>query len=140
MAGRTDLSSLSGSRSRKSNKDKDKNSSRHRRKRTSSDAVDVKSEGAKIQNDHSGKKGTRAVAPQRNERPAHNERRAGRKSRRQEPVLAPEEQDELRVKQAKETLARPSDKQTALGYATKSRRKKREARRAEFKYEQGLLT
>ena len=140
VVGKIDLSSFSSSRSRKSNKDKDKDNNRRKRKRISSGAVDVKSEGAKIQDDRSGKKGTRAAAPQRGERPAHNERRTGRKSKRQEPVLTPEEQDELRAKQVKETLARLNNKQTAFGRAAKSRREKREARRAEFEREQELST
>ena len=140
VVGKIDLSSFSSSRSRKSNKDKDKDSSRRKRKRISSGAVDVKSEGAKIQDDRSGKKGGRSAAPQRGERPARNERRTGRKSRRQEPVLTPEEQDELRAKQVKETLARLNNKQTAFGRAAKSRREKREARRAEFEREQELST
>lgn len=140
VVGKIDLSSFSSSRSRKSNKDKDKDNNRRKRKRISSGAVDVKSEGAKIQDDRSGKKGARAAAPQRGERPAHNERRTGRKSKRQEPVLTPEEQDELRAKQVKETLARLNNKQTAFGRAAKSRREKREARRAEFEREQELST
>ena len=138
VVGKIDLSSFSSSRSRKSNKDKE--SSRRKRKRISSGAVDVKSEGAKIQDDRSGKKGGRSAAPQRGERPARNERRTGRKSRRQEPVLTPEEQDELRAKQVKETLARLNNKQTVFGRAAKSRREKREARRAEFEREQELST
>ena len=138
VVGKIDLSSFSSSRSRKSSKDKE--SSRRKRKRISSGAVDVKSEGAKIQDDRSGKKGGRAAAPQRGERPARNERRTGRKSRRQEPVLTPEEQDELRAKQVKETLARLNNKQTVFGRAAKSRREKREARRAEFEREQELST
>ena len=138
VVGKIDLSSFSSSRSRKSNKDKD--SSRRKRKRISSGAVDVKSEGAKIQDDRSGKKGGRSAAPQRGERLARNERRTGRKSKRQEPVLTPEEQDELRAKQVKETLARLNNKQTAFGRAAKSRREKREARRAEFEREQELST
>lgn len=140
VVGKIDLSSFSSSRSRKSNKDKDKDSSRRKRKRISSGAVDVKSEGAKIQDDRSGKKGGRTAAPQRGERPARNERRTGRKSKRQEPVLTPEEQDELRAKQVKETLARLNNKQTTFGRAAKSRREKREARRAEFEREQELST
>ena len=140
VVGKIDLSSFSSSRSRKSNKDKDKDSSRRKRKRISSGAVDVKSEGAKIQDDRSGKKSGRTAAPQRGERPARNERRTGRKSKRQEPVLTPEEQDELRAKQVKETLARLNNKQTAFGRAAKSRREKREARRAEFEREQELST
>lgn len=140
VVGKIDLSSFSSSRSRKSNKDKDKDSSRRKRKRISSGAVDVKSEGAKIQDDRSGKKGGRSAAPQRGERPARNERRTGRKSKRQEPVLTPEEQDELRAKQVKETLARLNNKQTTFGRAAKSRREKREARRAEFEREQELST
>ena len=140
VVGKIDLSSFSSSRSRKSNKDKDKDSSRRKRKRISSGAVDVKSEGAKIQDDRSGKKGSRSAAPQRGERPARNERRTGRKSKRQEPVLTPEEQDELRAKQVKETLARLNNKQTTFGRAAKSRREKREARRAEFEREQELST
>ncbi|WP_302776220.1 translation initiation factor IF-2 [Porphyromonas uenonis] len=140
VVGKIDLSSFSSSRSRKSNKDKDKDSSRRKRKRISSGAVDVKSEGAKIQDDRSGKKGARTAAPQRGERPARNERRTGRKSKRQEPVLTPEEQDELRAKQVKETLARLNNKQTTFGRAAKSRREKREARRAEFEREQELST
>lgn len=140
VVGKIDLSNFSSSRSRKSNKDKDKDNSRRKRKRISSGAVDVKSEGAKIQDDRSGKKGGRSAAPQRGERPARNERRTGRKSRRQEPVLTPEEQDELRAKQVKETLARLNNKQTAFGRAAKSRREKREARRAEFEREQELST
>ncbi len=138
VVGKIDLSSFSSSRSRKSSKDKE--SSRRKRKRISSGAVDVKSEGAKIQDDRSGKKGGRSAAPQRGERPARNERRTGRKSRRQEPVLTPEEQDELRAKQVKETLARLNNKQTVFGRAAKSRREKREARRAEFEREQELST
>lgn len=138
VVGKIDLSSFSSSRSRKSNKDKDNN--HRKRKRISSGAVDVKSEGAKIQDDRSGKKGSRSAAPQRGERPARNERRTGRKSKRQEPVLTPEEQDELRAKQVKETLARLNNKQTAFGRAAKSRREKREARRAEFEREQELST
>ena len=138
VVGKIDLSSFSSSRSRKSSKDKE--SSRRKRKRISSGAVDVKSEGAKIQDDRSGKKGGRTAAPQRGERPARNERRTGRKSRRQEPVLTPEEQDELRAKQVKETLARLNNKQTVFGRAAKSRREKREARRAEFEREQELST
>lgn len=138
VVGKIDLSSFSTSRSRKSNKDKESN--RRKRKRISSGAVDVKSEGAKIQDDRSGKKGGRTAAPQRGERPARNERRTGRKSRRQEPVLTPEEQDELRAKQVKETLARLNNKQTVFGRAAKSRREKREARRAEFEREQELST
>ena len=140
VVGKIDLSSFSSSRSRKSNKDKDKDNSRRKRKRISSGAVDVKSEGAKIQDDRSGKKGSRSAAPQRGERPARNERRTGRKSKRQEPVLTPEEQDELRAKQVKETLARLNNKQTTFGRAAKSRREKREARRAEFEREQELST
>lgn len=142
VVGKIDLSSFSSSRSRKSNKDKDKDkdNSRRKRKRISSGAVDVKSEGAKIQDDRSGKKGGRSAAPQRGERPARNERRTGRKSKRQEPVLTPEEQDELRAKQVKETLARLNNKQTTFGRAAKSRREKREARRAEFEREQELST
>ena len=140
VVGKIDLSSFSSSRSRKSNKDKDKDSSRRKRKRISSGAVDVKIEGAKIQDDRSGKKGGRSAAPQRGERPARNERRTGRKSKRQEPVLTPEEQDELRAKQVKETLARLNNKQTTFGRAAKSRREKREARRAEFEREQELST
>ena len=140
VVGKIDLSSFSSSRSRKSNKDKDKDNSRRKRKRISSGAVDVKSEGAKIQDDRSGKKGGRSAAPQRGERPARNERRTGRKSKRQEPVLTPEEQDELRAKQVKETLARLNNKQTVFGRAAKSRREKREARRAEFEREQELST
>ena len=138
VVGKIDLSSFSSSRSRKSSKDKE--SSRRKRKRISSGAVDVKSEGAKIQDDRSGKKGGRSAAPQRGERPTRNERRTGRKSRRQEPVLTPEEQDELRAKQVKETLARLNNKQTVFGRAAKSRREKREARRAEFEREQELST
>lgn len=138
VVGKIDLSSFSSSRSRKSSKDKE--SSRRKRKRISSGAVDVKSEGAKIQDDRSGKKGGRSAAPQRGERPARNERRTGRKSRRQEPVLTPEEQDELRAKQVKETLARLNNKQTVFGRAAKSRREKREARRAEFERKQELST
>ena len=138
VVGKIDLSSFSSSRSRKSSKDKE--SSRRKRKRISSGAVDVKSEGAKIQDDRSGKKGGRSAAPQRGERPARNERRTGRKSKRQEPVLTPEEQDELRAKQVKETLARLNNKQTVFGRAAKSRREKREARRAEFEREQELST
>ena len=125
MVGKIDLSSFSNSRSRKSSKDKESN--RRKRKRISSGAVDVKSEGAKIQDDRSGKKGGRSGVPQRNERGGRNERRTGRKSRRQEPVLTPEEQDELRAKQVKETLARLNNKQTVFGRAAKSRREKREA-------------
>lgn len=140
VVGKIDLSSFNSSRSRKSNKDKDKDNSRRKRKRISSGAVDVKSEGAKIQDDRSGKKGGRSAAPQRGERPARNERRTGRKSKRQEPVLTPEEQDELRAKQVKETLARLNNKQTTFGRAAKSRREKREARRAEFEREQELST
>lgn len=140
VVGKIDLSSFSSSRSRKSNKDKDKDNSRRKRKRISSGAVDVKSEGTKIQDDRSGKKGSRSAAPQRGERPARNERRTGRKSKRQEPVLTPEEQDELRAKQVKETLARLNNKQTTFGRAAKSRREKREARRAEFEREQELST
>ena len=138
VVGKIDLSSFSSSRSRKSNKDKE--SSRRKRKRISSGAVDVKSEGAKIQDDRSGKKGGRTAAPQRGERGGRNERRTGRKSKRQEPVLTPEEQDELRAKQVKETLARLNNKQTTFGRAAKSRREKREARRAEFEREQELST
>lgn len=138
VVGKIDLSSFSSSRSRKSNKDKE--SSRRKRKRISSGAVDVKSEGAKIQDDRSGKKGGHTAAPQRGERGGRNERRTGRKSRRQEPVLTPEEQDELRAKQVKETLARLNNKQTVFGRAAKSRREKREARRAEFEREQELST
>ena len=138
VVGKIDLSSFSSSRSRKSSKDKE--SSRRKRKRISSGAVDVKSEGAKIQDDRSGKKGGRSAAPQRGEHPTRNERRTGRKSRRQEPVLTPEEQDELRAKQVKETLARLNNKQTVFGRAAKSRREKREARRAEFEREQELST
>ena len=139
VVGKIDLSSFSSSRkSGKSSKDKESN--RRKRKRISSGAVDVKSEGAKIQDDRSGKKGSRTAAPQRNERGGRNERRNGRKSKRQEPVLTPEEQDELRAKQVKETLARLNNKQTAFGRAAKSRREKREARRAEFEREQELST
>ena len=138
VVGKIDLSSFSTSRSRKSSKDKESN--RRKRKRISSGAVDVKSEGAKIQDDRSGKKGDRTAAPQRGERGGRNERRTGRKSKRQEPVLTPEEQDELRAKQVKETLARLNNKQTAFGRAAKSRREKREARRAEFEREQELST
>ena len=138
VVGKIDLSSFSTSRSRKSSKDKESN--RRKRKRISSGAVDVKSEGAKIQDDRSGKKGGRTAAPQRNERGGRNERRTGRKSKRQEPVLTPEEQDELRAKQVKETLARLNNKQTVFGRAAKSRREKREARRAEFEREQELST
>ena len=138
VVGKIDLSSFSNSRSRKSSKDKESN--RRKRKRISSGAVDVKSEGAKIQDDRSGKKGGRTAAPQRNERGGRNERRTGRKSKRQEPVLTPEEQDELRAKQVKETLARLNNKQTVFGRAAKSRREKREARRAEFEREQELST
>lgn len=138
VVGKIDLSSFSTSRSRKSNKDKESN--RRKRKRISSGAVDVKSEGAKIQDDRSGKKGERAAAPQRGERGGRNERRTGRKSKRQEPVLTPEEQDELRAKQVKETLARLNNKQSVFGRAAKSRREKREARRAEFEREQELST
>ena len=138
VVGKIDLSSFSNSRSRKSSKDKESN--RRKRKRISSGAVDVKSEGAKIQDDRSGKKGGRSGVPQRNERGGRNERRTGRKSRRQEPVLTPEEQDELRAKQVKETLARLNNKQTVFGRAAKSRREKREARRAEFEREQELST
>ena len=138
MVGKIDLSSFSTSRSRKSSKDKESN--RRKRKRISSGAVDVKSEGAKIQDDRSGKKGGRTAATQRNERGGRNERRTGRKSKRQEPVLTPEEQDELRAKQVKETLARLNNKQTVFGRAAKSRREKREARRAEFEREQELST
>ncbi|WP_297161674.1 translation initiation factor IF-2 [uncultured Porphyromonas sp.] len=138
VVGKIDLSSFNTSRSRKSNKDKESN--RRKRKRISSGAVDVKSEGAKIQDDRSGKKGGRTAAPQRNERGGRNERRTGRKSKRQEPVLTPEEQDELRAKQVKETLARLNNKQTVFGRAAKSRREKREARRAEFEREQELST
>lgn len=138
VVGKIDLSSFKNSRSRKSSKDKESN--RRKRKRISSGAVDVKSEGAKIQDDRSGKKGGRTAASQRNERGGRNERRTGRKSRRQEPVLTPEEQDELRAKQVKETLARLNNKQTVFGRAAKSRREKREARRAEFEREQELST
>ena len=138
VVGKIDLSSFSTSRSRKSNKDKESN--RRKRKRISSGAVDVKSEGAKIQDDRSGKKGDRTAAPQRGERGGRNERRTGRKSKRQEPVLTPEEQDELRAKQVKETLARLNNKQSVFGRAAKSRREKREARRAEFEREQELST
>lgn len=138
VVGKIDLSSFSTSRSRKSSKDKESN--RRKRKRISSGAVDVKSEGAKIQDDRSGKKGDRTAAPQRGERGGRNERRTGRKSKRQEPVLTPEEQDELRAKQVKETLARLNNKQSVFGRAAKSRREKREARRAEFEREQELST
>ena len=138
VVGKIDLSSFSTSRSRKSSKDKESN--RRKRKRISSGAVDVKSEGAKIQDDRSGKKGDRTAAPQRGERGGRNERRTGRKSKRQEPALTPEEQDELRAKQVKETLARLNNKQSVFGRAAKSRREKREARRAEFEREQELST
>ncbi|WP_293964937.1 translation initiation factor IF-2, partial [uncultured Porphyromonas sp.] len=138
VVGKIDLSSFSTSRSRKSSKNKESN--RRKRKRISSGAVDVKSEGAKIQDDRSGKKGDRTAAPQRGERGGRNERRMGRKSKRQEPVLTPEEQDELRAKQVKETLARLNNKQSVFGRAAKSRREKREARRAEFEREQELST
>lgn len=138
VVGKIDLSSFSTSRSRKSSKNKESN--RRKRKRISSGAVDVKSEGAKIQDDRSGKKGDRTAAPQRGERGGRNERRTGRKSKRQEPVLTPEEQDELRAKQVKETLARLNNKQSVFGRAAKSRREKREARRAEFEREQELST
>ena len=138
VVGKIDLSSFSTSRSRKSSKEKE--SSRRKRKRISSGAVDVKSEGAKIQDDRSNKKGGRAATSQRDERGGRNERRSGRKSKRQEPVLTPEEQDELRAKQVKETLARLNNKQTVFGRAAKSRREKREARRAEFEREQELST
>ncbi len=138
VVGKIDLSSFSTSRSRKSSKEKE--SSRRKRKRISSGAVDVKSEGAKIQDDRSNKKGGRAATSQRDERGGRNERRTGRKSKRQEPVLTPEEQDELRAKQVKETLARLNNKQTVFGRAAKSRREKREARRAEFEREQELST
>ena len=142
VVGKIDLSSFSSSRkSSKSSKfSKDKESNRRKRKRISSGAVDVKSEGAKIQDDRSSKKGSRTAAPQRNERGGRSERRNGRKSKRQEPVLTPEEQDELRAKQVKETLARLNNKQTVFGRAAKSRREKREARRAEFEREQELST
>ena len=139
VVGKIDLSSFSNSR-KSSKSSKDKESNRRKRKRISSGAVDVKSEGAKIQDDRSGKKGSRTAAPQRNERGGRNERRNGRKSKRQEPVLTPEEQDELRAKQVKETLARLNNKQTVFGRAAKSRREKREARRAEFEREQELST
>ena len=138
VVGKIDLSSFSTSRSRKSSKEKESN--RRKRKRISSGAVDVKSEGAKIQDDRSNKKGGRAATSQRDERGGRNERRTGRKSKRQEPVLTPEEQDELRAKQVKETLARLNNKQTVFGRAAKSRREKREARRAEFEREQELST
>ena len=139
VVGKIDLSSFSNSR-KSSKSSKDKESNRRKRKRISSGAVDVKSEGAKIQDDRSSKKGSRTAAPQRNERGGRNERRNGRKSKRQEPVLTPEEQDELRAKQVKETLARLNNKQTVFGRAAKSRREKREARRAEFEREQELST
>ncbi len=139
VVGKIDLSSFSNSR-KSSKSSKDKESNRRKRKRISSGAVDVKSEGAKIQDDRSGKKGSRTAAQQRNERGGRNERRNGRKSKRQEPVLTPEEQDELRAKQVKETLARLNNKQTVFGRAAKSRREKREARRAEFEREQELST
>lgn len=142
VVGKIDLSSFQTSRSRKSSKDKDKEGGRRKRKRISSGAVDVKSEGAKIQDERSGKSARSNQS--RNERGnggnGRNERRGGRKSRRQEPVLTPEEQDELRAKQVKETLARLNNKQTTFGRAAKSRREKREARRAEFEREQELST
>ena len=138
VVGKIDLSSFKSPHSKKASTDKEE-TGRRKRKRISSNAVDVRSEGAKIQEDRTKKARSSQTS---NNRPAsnRNERHTGRKAKRLEPALTPEEQDELRAKQVKETLARLNNKQTAFGRAAKSRREKRDARRAEFEKEIELST
>lgn len=138
VVGKIDLSALQTSRGKKKDHDKDA-TGRRKRKRIAGEAVDVKSEAAKGVNSRDNN-----AAPRNNnnnnERGGRNSRRAAGKpaKKRQEPTLTPEQEDEMRAKQVKETLARLNSKQTSFGRAAKSRREKREARRVEFEKEQEL--
>lgn len=126
VVGKIDLSAFdSGSRSRKK---KDRTGdNKQRRRRVKQNAVDIKSEAAKVTDKQGGNRERRSSGSGSEQSNKHNDRRKSKGRNRSVPKVEVTDEDVQR--QVKETLARLTNKKSSFGRAAKMRRDKRDAAR-----------